>query len=152
MNIYYSFFYNEFSYSLFYGESNIKNSNLPFKLGIDENGNYGYIKDGADTVTPFKSICKDVYAGNEAGTNKNTATIENLEIGKIYVVSLVHTSTSDSMQLKSGATQLWRKSVYKSCSTGAYITMFMIVPTTTSVVFGHSIASGLSYIYAKIEN
>lgn len=28
---------------------------LPFKLGIDENGNYGYIKVGADTVTPFKS-------------------------------------------------------------------------------------------------
>ena len=31
------------------------NSNLPFKLGIDENGNYGYIKDGADTVIPFKT-------------------------------------------------------------------------------------------------
>lgn len=31
------------------------NSNLPFKLGIDESGNYGYIKDGADTVIPFKS-------------------------------------------------------------------------------------------------
>lgn len=28
---------------------------LPFKFGIDENGNYGYIKAGADTVTPFKS-------------------------------------------------------------------------------------------------
>lgn len=24
-------------------------------FGIDENGNYGYIKEGADTVTPFKS-------------------------------------------------------------------------------------------------
>ena len=29
-------------------------SKLPFELGIDENGNYGYIKVGADTVTPFK--------------------------------------------------------------------------------------------------
>lgn len=28
---------------------------MPFKLGIDENGNYGYYKVGADTVTPFKS-------------------------------------------------------------------------------------------------
>ena len=27
----------------------------PFKFGIDENGNYGYYKVGADTVTPFKS-------------------------------------------------------------------------------------------------
>lgn len=29
--------------------------NLPFRLGIDEDGNYGYYKDGADTVTPFKT-------------------------------------------------------------------------------------------------
>ena len=32
---------------------------LPFKFGIDENGNYGYIKVGADTVTPFKSGTSD---------------------------------------------------------------------------------------------
>ena len=29
---------------------------LPFELGIDANGNYGYKKVGADTVTPFKSV------------------------------------------------------------------------------------------------
>ena len=28
---------------------------MAFKLGIDSNGNYGYIKDGADTVTPFRT-------------------------------------------------------------------------------------------------
>ena len=28
---------------------------IPFSFGIDSNGNYGYIKAGADTVTPFKS-------------------------------------------------------------------------------------------------
>ena len=28
---------------------------LPFRFGIDENGNYGYYKVGADTVTPFKT-------------------------------------------------------------------------------------------------
>lgn len=28
---------------------------LPFGFGIDDQGNYGYIKAGADTVTPFKS-------------------------------------------------------------------------------------------------
>lgn len=32
----------------------------PFKFGIDANGNYGYIKDGADTVTPFKTVAKKV--------------------------------------------------------------------------------------------
>lgn len=28
---------------------------MPFGFGIDADGNYGYIKDGADTVIPFKS-------------------------------------------------------------------------------------------------
>lgn len=27
----------------------------PFKFGVDRQGNYGYYKDGADTVTPFKT-------------------------------------------------------------------------------------------------
>ena len=26
---------------------------MPFKFGVDSSGNYGYIKAGADTVTPF---------------------------------------------------------------------------------------------------
>ena len=29
---------------------------LPFNFGIDENGNYGYIKVGADSVTPFSKL------------------------------------------------------------------------------------------------
>ena len=29
---------------------------IPFGFGIDSNGNYGYIKAGADTVTPFKRV------------------------------------------------------------------------------------------------
>ena len=29
------------------------NNKTPFSFGVDANGNYGYIKDGADTVTPF---------------------------------------------------------------------------------------------------
>ena len=28
---------------------------LPFRLGVDSGGNYGYYKDGADTVTPFRT-------------------------------------------------------------------------------------------------
>lgn len=31
------------------------NQKVPFAFGVDENGNYGYYKDGADTVTPFNS-------------------------------------------------------------------------------------------------
>lgn len=34
----------------------MENSSLGgLKFGIDSDGNYGYIKDGADSVTPFKS-------------------------------------------------------------------------------------------------
>ena len=33
---------------------------VPFSFGIDSNGNYGYIKAGADTVTPFKRVAKKV--------------------------------------------------------------------------------------------
>lgn len=33
----------------------VDKEDVPFKLGIDENGKYGYYKDGADTVTPFNS-------------------------------------------------------------------------------------------------
>lgn len=36
--------------------ANISNEvTIPFSLGIDSNGNYGYIKAGADTVTPFRN-------------------------------------------------------------------------------------------------
>ena len=31
-------------------------ADLPFNFGIDENGNYGYIKVGADSVTPFSKV------------------------------------------------------------------------------------------------
>lgn len=37
------------------GVDNKINKMLPFKLGVDKDGNYGYIKVGADSVTPFNS-------------------------------------------------------------------------------------------------
>lgn len=47
-------------------ENNTKiDSALPFKFGVDADGNYGYYKDGADTVTPFKS-------GGSSGINYST--------------------------------------------------------------------------------
>jgi hypothetical protein len=35
-------------------------ANGKISFGIDSDGNYGYIKDGADSVIPFKSILSDV--------------------------------------------------------------------------------------------
>jgi signal peptidase I len=40
---------------------------LPFKFGIDAEGNYGYIKAGADSVTPF-SNSKSFYMGSVNGS------------------------------------------------------------------------------------
>lgn len=49
---------------------------IPFKFGIDADGNYGYIKAGADSVTPFKSSTRKVLLAsgvNGGGTiNANT--------------------------------------------------------------------------------
>ena len=41
-------------------ENKVDKINCPFKFGVDSNGNYGYYKDGADTVTPFKTVAKKI--------------------------------------------------------------------------------------------
>ena len=69
------------------------NSNLPFKLGIDENGNYGYIKDGADSVIPFKKGSTYEYHGidGKAGLNYDT-TNECILILAVYSARKLNTS------------------------------------------------------------
>ena len=44
----------------------VNNSLGGLKFGVDSNGNYGYIKAGADTVTPFSSY--DVKKSNAASS------------------------------------------------------------------------------------
>ena len=39
-------------------ETKANKNQFPFTFGIDKNGRYGYIKEGADTVTPFKTLQK----------------------------------------------------------------------------------------------
>lgn len=57
-------------------EDNLTASNgMPFKFGVNENGEYGYIvtdEEGADTVHPFKNLERDTQA---------TATAEQLTVG-----------------------------------------------------------------------
>lgn len=52
----------------------------PFKFGIDENGNYGYYKAGADTVTPFKSSAELEDTGKIYGNNGR---IKLMKIGNL---------------------------------------------------------------------
>lgn len=70
-----------------------QNEKIPFPLAIDENGNYGYIKEGADSVTPFKSgfnIEEPLFKSNMA----TTFTLNNCIVGKEYIVIYAPWSSS----------------------------------------------------------
>lgn len=61
-------------------EFNQVNQNLPFAFGIDANGNYGYYKAGADTVTPFNSawISDVISLGNGTWISNFSLSIASL--------------------------------------------------------------------------
>ena len=64
------------SYAL-YQAYNELNSNLGgMKFGIDSNGNYGYIKAGADSVTPFSSNKRYSYSWTSSNNEQKTLTLE----------------------------------------------------------------------------
>ena len=46
------------------------------KFGIDSDGNYGYIKAGADSVTPFSSIKRYSYSWTSSNNEQKTLTLE----------------------------------------------------------------------------
>lgn len=53
-----------------------------FNFGIDSNGNYGYIKDGADTVTPFKRLEK-IYSDKTQEVWSQWKRTENINISSL---------------------------------------------------------------------
>ena len=59
-------------------EEKVDKDTVPFSFGIDENGNYGYIKAGADTVTPFKTVAKKVGT-IVCGLSERTLDLSSLE-------------------------------------------------------------------------
>lgn len=69
---------------------------LPFGFGIDDYGNYGYIKAGADTVTPFKMY--DVKLSNapqmSGGTKTVTGIYRNTILRNGYKILLNVSSTT----------------------------------------------------------
>ena len=71
---------------------------MPFKFGVDSSGNYGYIKAGADTVTPFltrtgnasASHVLEGYTFSNASSSGLTGTMPNINsidnaISSVYV-------------------------------------------------------------------
>ena len=61
-------------------------------FGVDANGNYGYKKVGADTVTPFSNNDSEVHSLSFVNTTSNTASIERVSrISRIISSSLSFT-------------------------------------------------------------
>ena len=67
--------------------------NVAFRFGIDDNGNYGYYKDGADTVTPFSKGAQLV--GNySANANIDVTSYNPKSADEFFIVPRGNASTS----------------------------------------------------------
>lgn len=69
-------------------------TDVPFKFGVDSSGNYGYIKAGADTVTPFKTV--GTRSGNITANGTYTASSDISKDG----YSSVTVAVPNSVQTK----------------------------------------------------
>lgn len=75
------------------------NNKVPFSFGVDANGNYGYIKDGADTVTPFKKEVPYLYNVPTVDESRNYIYLDyNNSIAKAKKV-LITTTTGTTVFL-----------------------------------------------------
>lgn len=54
------------------------NNKAPFNFGVDKNGNYGYYKTGADSVTPFKFSSLPTAVSDKSLFTKNGSYNVNL--------------------------------------------------------------------------
>lgn len=70
-------------------EGQLVSGTTKFQFGIDEKGNYGYIKAGADTVTPFKTSAefKKVKSVSSQGNEVNTSVNEVINVGQVGIFS-----------------------------------------------------------------
>lgn len=123
------------------GKDNNSTIPLPFGFGIDDNGNYGYIKAGADTVTPFKS-------GYGLEADNYNVTVNNINISGNFKSPgvqpndklLVFDKSADTIYFKTTSGYLVpENSVYKR---GNYWTIFNI----------KTMAWGSHIIYASTVN
>ena len=90
--------------SLSANQGRILGAKLPFALGIDADGNYGYYKAGADTVTPFSTDFGDIILGNFAthnlGSIRNPSAIKSSFDSAIDVVMNMDTSSPQEFNMQ----------------------------------------------------
>lgn len=117
------------------------------QFGIDENGNYGYIKDGADTVTPFKSGFSGSYNANtyHAPWDESSAQVFTIDVSNFKTLTINITSISKCYFLiqKDGVSQP------ATTSTGT-ITYDVSDCNTASILYYRNASSGypsVNYTY-----
>ena len=113
------------------------------RFGIDANGNYGYIKAGADSVVPFKKGTIGVITG---GNNAPNQTLSNLVAGEIYVGSLLGTEQNVSSNLFTSGAKLI-SSRYVSFSQSWYTNFVVFEATETTA----KMKANWYLAYAKVE-
>lgn len=83
-------------------ETRLSDKEIPFKFGVDDSGNYGYYKAGADTVTPFKAdnmpdsfdfIVRFHLGGDGAPENRGRAVAYMVTPGETTIGNTVYTYT-----------------------------------------------------------
>ena len=73
---------------------------IPFRFGIDSDGNYGYIKAGADSVTPFKSaVQKILIASNASGAGTVSAEVISQRCAEYHINPNKLTSSNFVMEM-----------------------------------------------------
>lgn len=85
---------------------------VKFQFGVDSNGNYGYIKAGADTVTPFKSgsftipTLRTSCAGDNATSNVSRGQVYISNASSNYSTITINSLSLDSTAQGNGTTPL----------------------------------------------
>lgn len=99
-------------------------------FGIDSNGNYGYIKEGADTVTPFKSQT-DIDNAYSAGVSDADARVNTSSASYKSAYNAVKVETFSETQMggshgKSGTVSLSKTYTVQGTVIAAGVTQFRV--------------------------
>ena len=117
---------------------------MPFKFGVDSSGNYGYIKAGADTVTPFLTRTGNAtsphvlsgYTFSNASSSGLTGTMPNLSVNS----TITHASDNQTKVILADAAFISTNSdgntrlELRYVGTGGYITSNTLFALDVSTV------------------
>lgn len=103
------------------------------RFGTDADGNYGYIKDGADTVTPFKQLPMDKYLTNGGMDTSRNSFSKTVTLPKgNYLVALAMANLNTGAHPTSSHGILLSNGNYTNGSSSVY---YLQLTSTTTVTF-----------------